>query len=137
MLSGRVTCRGENGVSTTKVPEFGVLLQRYPVVAGVSQEELAERAELSRRGISDLERGVRRARYPVTVCCLAQALNLTLIERAALLTSSHASTSGVVPGLPLPLPLTSFVGREHQLGAVRAHTGLQPAAHTYGRRWDG
>jgi transcriptional regulator with XRE-family HTH domain len=36
---------------------FGALLQRYRAVAGLSQEELAERASVSRRGISDLEFG--------------------------------------------------------------------------------
>jgi hypothetical protein len=34
---------------------FGTLLQRYRAAAGLSQEELAEWAGLSRRGISDLE----------------------------------------------------------------------------------
>jgi len=42
-----------------QAPSFGLLLQRYRVAAGLSQEELAERAGLSRRGISDLERGAR------------------------------------------------------------------------------
>ena len=39
-----------------------MLLLRYRMAAGLSQEDLAERAGLSRRGISDLERGARRAR---------------------------------------------------------------------------
>ncbi len=37
--------------------DFGVLLRRYRVSAGLTQEELAERAGVSTRGISDLERG--------------------------------------------------------------------------------
>src|SRR5579884_3452685 len=45
---------------------FGCLLQRQRLAAGLSQEELAERAGLSRRGISDLERGVRRSPLPAT-----------------------------------------------------------------------
>jgi len=40
---------------------FGALLQWYRTAAGLTQEELAERAGLSRRGVSDLERGSRRA----------------------------------------------------------------------------
>jgi Helix-turn-helix len=35
-------------------PQFGNLLQRYRLSAGLSQEDLAERAWLSQRGISDL-----------------------------------------------------------------------------------
>jgi transcriptional regulator with XRE-family HTH domain len=41
-------------------------LRRYRVLAGLSQEALAERAGLSRRGIADLERGARRFPYPDT-----------------------------------------------------------------------
>ncbi len=38
---------------------FGDLLRRLRLAAGLSQEALAERAGLSARGISDLERGAR------------------------------------------------------------------------------
>ncbi len=38
---------------------FGALLKRYRLEAGLSQEALAARAELSTRAISDLERGVK------------------------------------------------------------------------------
>jgi transcriptional regulator with XRE-family HTH domain len=51
---------------------FGVLLQQCRLAAGLSQEELAERAGLSRRGISDLERGARRMPYAATVRRLAE-----------------------------------------------------------------
>lgn len=40
---------------------FGTLLRSHRVEAGLSQERLAERAGLSARGISDLERGERQA----------------------------------------------------------------------------
>ena len=38
---------------------FGAVLRRHRLTAGLSQEALAERAGLSVRGLSDLERGVR------------------------------------------------------------------------------
>jgi len=44
---------------------FGYLLRRYRVAAELSQEELAERAALSQRGISDLERGKRQLPLPL------------------------------------------------------------------------
>ena len=55
---------------------FGALLKRYRVAAGLSQEALAERALLSTRGISDLERGRHRLPYRDTVARLAEALAL-------------------------------------------------------------
>jgi len=39
---------------------FGESLRQLRIAAALSQEALAERAGLSPRGISDLERGVRR-----------------------------------------------------------------------------
>jgi transcriptional regulator with XRE-family HTH domain len=48
---------------------FGALLRVHRKAAGLSQKELAEVAGLSRRGISDLERGVRR-RPPLGVACI-------------------------------------------------------------------
>jgi transcriptional regulator with XRE-family HTH domain len=38
---------------------FGELLRRYRTAARLTQEELAEQAGLSVRGIQDLERGLR------------------------------------------------------------------------------
>src|SRR5919202_1445341 len=63
---------------------FGALLKRYRVAAGLSQEALAERARLSTRGISDLERGRHRLPYRDTVVRLAEALELDVAKRAAL-----------------------------------------------------
>lgn len=86
------------------------LLQRYRAVAGLSQGELAERAELSRRGITDLERSARRSPHPDTVRRLADALRLGITERAAVLASAHLATTvfGAPEPLPFPVPLTSF-----------------------------
>jgi len=70
---------------------FGDLLKRYRVRAGLTQEALAERAGISLRGLSDLERGVRRAPYRDTVHRLAGGLGLGEAEMAALLTSRRRS----------------------------------------------
>jgi transcriptional regulator with XRE-family HTH domain len=87
---------------------FGVLLQQYRLAAGLSQEELAERAGLSRRGISDLERGARRSPHPATARRLAEALDLADPERAALLASPRAPGESD-PNLPAAAPASTGV----------------------------
>ena len=44
------------------MPAFGSLLRRHRQAAGLTQEELAERARLSARAVIDLERGARLTR---------------------------------------------------------------------------
>ena len=56
---------------------FGARLRRLREAAGLTQEELAQEAGLTARGISDLERGVRKRPYPHTVRSLSEALDLT------------------------------------------------------------
>jgi transcriptional regulator with XRE-family HTH domain len=46
---------------------FGQLLARYRIASGLTQKALAARAGVSVRGISDLERGVRRGPYRETL----------------------------------------------------------------------
>jgi transcriptional regulator with XRE-family HTH domain len=104
---------------------FGGLLRHYRLAAGLSQDALAEAAGLSKRGISDLERGRRRAPYPTTVRRLADALNLDEPGRARLFAARDTRPAGedVQPPastqhthlLELPRELTSFIGREHEL----------------------
>src|SRR6266571_4592625 len=76
----------EDGVpmATQQPLAFGELLKRYRVAAGLTQERLAERAGLSERAISDLERGARRVPQRATLQLLAEALGLAGEEQAAL-----------------------------------------------------
>ena len=67
---------------------FGELLRRLRTTAALSQQELAERAGLSKRGISDLERGVHQAPRLKTVRLLADALALGKADRQALLAAA-------------------------------------------------
>jgi predicted ATPase/DNA-binding CsgD family transcriptional regulator/DNA-binding XRE family transcriptional regulator len=124
MLAG---LQAEAKMATTS--RFGVLLQRYRLAAGLSQEALAEQAGLSRRGISDLERGQRRSPHPATVRRLADALRLADPERAALLADLRTSIESQAKE-PTRAPsnarrlanlspdLTSFVGRETELARL-------------------
>jgi class 3 adenylate cyclase len=66
----------------TAAASFAHLLKQYRTAARLTQEELAERAGLSARAISDLERGIKHRPYPHTVQRLAQALGLTEEEAA-------------------------------------------------------
>jgi transcriptional regulator with XRE-family HTH domain len=68
---------------------FGDLLRRHRVLAGMSQEELAERARLSARAISDLERGVKRTPRRDTVQLLVEALGLSGEARTAFVTAAR------------------------------------------------
>ena len=108
------------GRGTEAVP-FGTRLRRLRESAGLTQEELAAEAGLTARGISDLERGVRKRPYPHTVRSIAGALNLSEDDRATLLASVPRRSSIAAPATasetePLPAPSTSLVGRERELG---------------------
>src|SRR5579884_515104 len=102
---------------------FGLLLRRYRRAAGLTQDELAERAGLSARGISDLERGARGRPYRDTVQMLADALALNPEDRAILLSAARArvespASSPAAAPTNLPRPLTSLIGRAHDARAV-------------------
>jgi tripartite motif-containing protein 71 len=62
---------------------LGELLRRYRMEAGLTQEELAERAQVSVRSIGDLERGLQRAPHRDTVRRLGRALQLGPDEQTA------------------------------------------------------
>lgn len=120
-------------MATTSGPIFGDILRRYRVSAGMTQETLAERAGLSVRGLSDLERGARRAPHRDTVLRLAEALGADHQHREALLAAARpprmtapvrsalaggAATPDAAPPAPmlnLPAALTGFVGRTEEL----------------------
>jgi predicted ATPase/DNA-binding XRE family transcriptional regulator len=111
--------------------DFGTLLRRHRLAAGLSQEALAERAGLSAHGVSALERGYRRTPQFETLTLLARALALDEGQRrefaaaasAALVRREGSVTVGPWSeiGSPrLPVSLTTFVGREAELEAIRS-----------------
>jgi predicted ATPase/transcriptional regulator with XRE-family HTH domain len=105
-------------------PAFGLLLKRFRTTAGLTQDELAEQAGLSVRGISDLERGARERPHRDTVQLLAEALKLSAEDRARLFAAARprgpADTSHPPTAAPtnLPVPLTSLIGRAEETRAV-------------------
>jgi predicted ATPase len=121
-----VAAQGEDaGVLQRSDAEFGELLRRFRLVAGFSQEALAERAGLSVDAIAALERGRRSRPRPFTVRLLADALALEAADRAALIdaSASQPAAAGAEPAAatpaPLPIALTTFVGREQELAELR------------------
>jgi predicted ATPase/DNA-binding XRE family transcriptional regulator len=109
-------------MDTSKESSFGALLRKYRLAAGLSQEELAERAGTSARGISDLERGVHRVPYRRTLVQLLEALGLDCEQRAALEAASRPAARGTatreVSRHNLPEDATSFVGRAADIAAL-------------------
>jgi transcriptional regulator with XRE-family HTH domain len=108
--------------------DFGGQLRRHREAAGLSQEELAERAALTAKAISALERGERQRPYPQTVRALADALNLSDPDRAALIASvpnrvrpprSDEAISAPQDALPLPSEPTPLLGRVDELRIIR------------------
>jgi predicted ATPase/DNA-binding XRE family transcriptional regulator len=109
--------------------DFGTLLRHYRLAAGLSQEALAERAQLSIEGVSALERGYRRTPQFETVARLAGALALTTEQRlvfaAAADTRAWRGRGSVTAGrwpevrkTVLPIATTSFIGRDPELAEI-------------------
>jgi transcriptional regulator with XRE-family HTH domain/tetratricopeptide (TPR) repeat protein len=97
---------------------FGALLKRYRIAAGLTQEELAERARLSRRGISDLERGMNRTPRRDTVALLAAALQLPAREHGAFEAAARGSLALPARHDPVSPPL---VGRGGERALLERH----------------
>jgi DNA-binding CsgD family transcriptional regulator/transcriptional regulator with XRE-family HTH domain len=110
-----------SGPTAGRTETFGERLRRYRVAAGLSQEELAERAGLSAHGISDLERGARNRPYSDTVQRLALALQLDQGATADLQAASRPwppNQSRLRPaGEPVPVVMKAEP-------AVAAHVGV-------------
>jgi predicted ATPase/DNA-binding NarL/FixJ family response regulator/DNA-binding XRE family transcriptional regulator len=104
---------------------FGTLLRRYRLAAGLSQEALADRANLSARAIHALEHGERQAPYPATVRALGTALDLAGAERAALEAAvdrsrtPRAANNRLREPTALPLSPTPLLGRASELAVAQ------------------
>ena len=117
--------RGEH----TSEHTFAVRLRTLRERAGLSQQELAERARLSPDAVGALERGARSRPYPSTVRSLADALGLSDSERAGLLASVPRRAGTQVSGSQRP--------GEHKHGrGERAQYLDVPPTRVYGREAD-
>ncbi len=123
-------------MTTVDPAPFGEMLRHLRLASGLTQEALAERARLSARGLSDLERGARRHPRLDTVALLAEALGLDPAARAAFVAaargahepvaSSSVAPAAIAPEPPsvatsaVPLPPTPLIGRSAEVAAVEA-----------------
>ena len=107
---------------------FAQELRRQRLAHGWTQQELAERAGLSTRAISDLERGTNHSPRLVTVRLLSDALGLAPEERVRLLTAARGESPSAAPG-------TASVGAETSLSPP-AKSATEFQIH-YARRPDG
>jgi transcriptional regulator with XRE-family HTH domain len=76
----------------TGAASFAALLKRQRLAAGLTQEALAERAGLSAKAVSDLERDPGRSPRLATVTLLADALGAGPEQRAELLAAARRPT---------------------------------------------
>jgi transcriptional regulator with XRE-family HTH domain len=83
---------------------FGSLLRSLRMAAGLTQEELAEAAQISYRSISDLERGVSRSPRRDTARLLADALGLSEGDRARFEGAARGRLPATGNAVPRPLP---------------------------------
>jgi predicted ATPase/DNA-binding CsgD family transcriptional regulator len=123
------------GDPPSAIPVFGAVLRRLRTAATLSQEELAARAGLSVRAVSNLERGVHPAPRLETVRRLADALCLEATERAGLIAAARpelaaspvAVSEQARPLAALPLPLTHLIGREPEMDMTTALSRRPPS----------
>src|SRR5690242_18212604 len=115
---------------------FGGLLRQLRAEARLTQEELAEAAQLSPRSVSDLERGVNRTAHRDTAVLLAGALGLAEPVRAVfvaaargrapaaeVLTAMRGEAAPAVVPRQLPAGAGFFAGREAELKQLDALLG--------------
>ena len=113
--------------------EFSVLVKHYRHTRGLTQEELAESANVSVDSISNIERGLLHIPRSSTLQQLALALTLAPRERDEFLSAAHRAkaasrktrvprTARHTPGTAsssIPLPPAPLVGRHQDLKAAR------------------
>lgn len=119
---------------------FAALLRRLREAAGLTQQELAERAALTPHAVSALERGTRTRPYPHTVRSLAEALGASDDERSALLAAVPRRGAGSAPApdvQPGPAPEPGPEARQPDPAPARPVRGLVvPPTHLFGREAD-
>src|SRR5215469_4748165 len=115
------------------VATFGESLRQHRHARLMTQAELAERAGLSERAISDLERGLKMPQRG-TVRLLIHALGLPPDLAEAFGLSARVRTRPLEVTAPdlhnLPTTLTSLVGRDEAIARLEQLLEDPPASHS-------
>jgi predicted ATPase/transcriptional regulator with XRE-family HTH domain len=110
----------------TATPAFGRILRQLRLAQSLSQQELAERAGLSERLISDYERGIVHRPRRDTVQMLAGGLRLEGSDRERFVQIARGVSAERPPALiepppvvaSLPLTATPLIGRATDIEAI-------------------
>ncbi len=94
---GRAAVAEGDDIDMAHPTAFGTLLKDFRRRAGLTQEALAECANVSSQTITKLERGVYRMPHKDTVHLLARALDLSPDERNGLLVCARQPTHPLQP----------------------------------------
>jgi predicted ATPase/transcriptional regulator with XRE-family HTH domain len=106
---------------------FGELVRHHRRAQGLTQEQLAERAQLSLHTVNNIERGVLHTPRKDTLRLLTHALGLSGVEEAGFFDAARRVHARETNGesfpaarsiTPLPAPLTPLIGREEDLQAL-------------------
>jgi predicted ATPase/DNA-binding XRE family transcriptional regulator len=109
---------------TAREPTFTQLLRQHRKASGISQEELARRALVSRRAISDLECGKSQTPREATLTLLADALDLNGAERVQFQAAARQGRRQPLPPTldrhahNLPIQPTPLLGRSREVSEV-------------------
>ena len=110
-------------MAAPQADSFGQMLRRYRLAAEYTQEALAQRAGLSIRSVSDLERGVSHYPHPHTIEALADALHLTGPVRASFAAAAQRRNNSFFVAQREPrvggTSSSPFVGRAREVATYR------------------
>jgi transcriptional regulator with XRE-family HTH domain len=134
VCAGLAGKRKGSSVTEQPAPSFAELLKRLRVESGMTQENLAERADLSARSVSDLERGINKTARRETARLLADALELSGPARAVFEAAARGYPGAIHPAAAAPAPSRSvaattpvlphdignFTGRDADLSRLMA-----------------
>ncbi|HYW27173.1 MAG TPA: helix-turn-helix transcriptional regulator [Terriglobales bacterium] len=117
------------GSPIARSTSFGSVLRSLRQAAGLSQEELAQRARLSVKAVGALERGERLRPYPNTVRALADALGVAPGARAALMDGAARREAadghaGAAPAQPVDRTARTPVDTDQQAAAWEIYVEL-------------
>lgn len=126
-------------VSSSRSPvasAFATALRRERESAGLTQAELADRAGLGVRTVSNLERGINTSPYPSTVRLLADALSLPAAARGGLMSAAGRGADNVGHDRPMTggflgaAPVGSLVARDAERTAITSALAATIAGHS-------